>query len=481
MVTSQVEDRLAIDGGEPVTNKTFGARWLFGEEERNHLREVLEKCATGNWHSAGMVEAFEDEFARLHGVKYACSTDSGSGALHAAVAAVRLEPGDEVITTPITDIGTVQGIMLQNGVPVFCDWDSDTFNMDPGDVEHRITDRTRAIIAVHWAGNPCDMDAIMDIARRHNLVVIEDCAQAHFAEYKGRLVGTIGDMGCYSLGGKLITAAGGGMFISDNEKYARIATGFANKGSEYDAGLRNSLRPTSERPGSPRGFAFLGDFHRMSPLQAAVGLAQLGRLDETMQRRGRVAEIVDDMIHELPGITRPRVREGDRVSQYSYVFKVEEDVLGVSPARFCEALTAEGVDSQPGSARGAAAVQVPGLRGGAHLRRVPLPLRRRERQAQDRLQGPDAARSRGRAPEDRLIHLEQQAHRRVRRRHRQRHPQGGAPLRKSEVAPGPEFPRVAWRVSRGAGRAHRPRRKGRGKKWLLAKWRRSWRYTAARP
>ena len=352
MATSQVDDRLAIDGGEPVTTKTFGARWLFGQEERDRLREVVEKCAAGNWHSSGMVEAFEDEFARLHGVRYACSTDSGSGALHAAVAAVRLEPGDEVITTPITDIGTVQGIMLQNGVPVFCDWDSDTFNMDPNDIEHRITGRTRAIIAVHWAGNPCDMDAIMDIARRHDLVVIEDCAQAHFAEYKGRLVGTIGDMGCYSLGGKLITAAGGGMFISDNEKYARIAKGFANKGSEYDAGLRNSLRPTSARGGSPRGFAFVGDFHRMSPLQAAVGLSQLGRLEETLERRERVAEIVDDMIHELPGVTRPRFREGDRVSYYTYVFKVEEDVLGVSPAEFCEALKAEGIEAGQGALAG---------------------------------------------------------------------------------------------------------------------------------
>ncbi len=345
-------EKLAIDGGEPVTTKTFGARWLFGEEEREHLLDVVNQADTGNWGSAGKVEAFEDEFARLHGVKYACSTDSGSGALHAAVAAVQLEPGDEIITTPITDIGTVQGIMLQNGIPVFCDWDSDTFNMDPADIEHRITDRTRAIIAVHWAGNPCDMDAIMDIARRHDLVVIEDCAQAHFAEYNGRLVGTVGDMGCYSLGGKLITAAGGGMFISDNEKYARRAKGFANKGSEYDEGLRNSLRPTSEFRGSSRGFAFLGDFHRMSPLQAAVGLAQLGRLEETMQRRGRVAEIVDDMVHELPGIMRPKYRPGDRISYYTYVFKVEEEVLGVSPERFAEALRAEGVQSGQGALAG---------------------------------------------------------------------------------------------------------------------------------
>jgi dTDP-4-amino-4,6-dideoxygalactose transaminase len=352
MATDQVADKLAIDGGKPVTTKTFGARWLFGQEERDNLLEVIDKCTTGNWFSAGMTERFEDEFARRHGVRYACSTDSGSAALHAAVAAVRLEPGDEIITTPITDIGTVQGIMLQNGVPVFCDWDSDTFNMDPNDIEHRITERTKAIIAVHWAGNPCDMDAIMDIARRHDLIVIEDCAQAHFAEYKGQLVGTIGDMGCYSLGGKLITAAGGGMFITDNEKYARIAKGFANKGSEYDEGLRNSLRPTSERTGSLRGFAFLGDFHRMSPLQSAIGVAQLGRLDQTMERRGRVAEIVDDMIHELPGVTRPKFREGDVISQYTFVFKVEEDMLGVSPAQFNEALKAEGVDSSQGALAG---------------------------------------------------------------------------------------------------------------------------------
>jgi dTDP-4-amino-4,6-dideoxygalactose transaminase len=352
MATGQVADKLAIDGGEPVTTKTFGARWTFGQEERDNLLEVIDKCASDDWSSAGMVERFEDEFARKNGAKYACSTDSGSGALHAAVAAVRLEPGDEVITTPITDIGTVQGIMLQNGVPVFCDWDSDTFNMDPGDIEHRITERTKAIIAVHWAGNPCDMDAIMDIARRHNLIVIEDCAQAHFAEYKGQLVGTIGDMGCYSLGGKLITAAGGGMFVTNNEKYARIAKGFANKGSEYDEGLRNSLRPTSLRTGSSRGFAFLGDFHRMSPLQAGVGLAQLGRLEQTLERRGRVAEIVDDMIHELPGITRPKYREGDRISYYTFPFKVHEDILGVSPARFAEALRAEGVPSGQGALAG---------------------------------------------------------------------------------------------------------------------------------
>ena len=142
------------------------------------------------------------------------------------------------------------------------------------------------------------------------------------------------------------------MFISNNEKYARRAKGFANKGSEYDAGLRKSLRPTSEDSGSSRGFAFLGDFHRMSPLQAAVGLAQLGRLDETLSRRARVAEIVDDIIYELPGITRPNYREGDRVSYYTYVFKAEERVLGVTPALFNDALTAEGVDSGQGALAG---------------------------------------------------------------------------------------------------------------------------------
>ena len=205
-------ERLAIDGGEPLRREPFASRWDFGEPEKRNLRETIDRASEpgGSWGTTNQVREFEDAFAKRHGVKYAIATDSGTGAIHAAVGAVNPEPGDEIITTPTSDIGTVLGIMLQNAVPVFADWDPDTFNTDPVDLERRITDRTRAIIVVHLFGNPCDMDAIMDIARRHNLVVIEDLSQAHLAEYQGRMVGTIGDIGCLSIGGKTLTAGGGG-------------------------------------------------------------------------------------------------------------------------------------------------------------------------------------------------------------------------------------------------------------------------------
>ena len=343
MATGKVADKLAVHGGTPVRTKPFGSRWFFDEEDRRQVLEVVDKAADGGWSAANKVEEFEDAFARKHGVKYAFTTDSGTGAIHAAVGAVNPEPGDEIITTPRTDIGTVIGIMIQNAIPVFADWDADAFNTDPADVERRITDRTRAIIAVHLYGNPCDMDAMMDIGRRHNIPVIEDCSHAHLAEYKGKLVGTIGDMGCFSMGGKLITAGGGGMFISNNEELTRRAIGFARKGSEYDEGLRNSLRPTSDYQGSKRGYSFLGDFHRMSPLMAAVGLAQLGRVEKTMQARSRVAEIVDEMVADLPGFQRPKLGPGDKTSYYVYGYRIVEELMGASYEEFHLALAAEGI------------------------------------------------------------------------------------------------------------------------------------------
>ena len=340
-------DKLAIHGGTPVRTEPLAQhRWSIGDEEREALMDVMDG-ADESWGEAGYGRKLEDQFAGLHGVKYAFGTDSGTSAIHSAIAAVNPEPGDEIITSPVTDIGTVLGILIQNAIPVFVDWDADTFNMDPADIERRITDRTRAILVVHWGGNPCDMDAIMDIGRRHDLVVIEDCSQAHFAEYQGQLVGTIGDMACFSLGSKLITAAGGGMFISNNEKFARRAKGFANKGSEYDE-LRNSLRPTTEFRGSERRYEFLGDFHQMSPLMAAVGYAQLQKVEQTLAARRRVADIVDEMVAEVPGFVRPKVRPGDKMSYYIYCYKTEEEEIGASPEQFAEALQAEGIDNTPG-------------------------------------------------------------------------------------------------------------------------------------
>ena len=241
-------EKLAIHGGEPVRTKPFGNRHSFGDPEKEQLMEVMDNAHT-MWTSRYKTQEFEDGFAQRHGVGYAVATDSGTGSLHAAVAAVNPEPGDEIITAPATDIGSVLGIVLQNAIPVFSDWRPGAYlNQDAADIESRITERTKAIMVVHLFGYPVDMDAVLDVARRHNLPVIEDCSQAHLAEYKGKLVGTMGDMGCFSLGGKPLTAAGGGILITDNEEFARRAKGFAAKGSEFDEGLRNSLRPTSDNP-----------------------------------------------------------------------------------------------------------------------------------------------------------------------------------------------------------------------------------------
>jgi perosamine synthetase len=290
-----------------------------------------------------MVREFADKFATMHGAKYAVATDSGTGAVHAAVAAINPEPGDEIITTPTTDIGSVLGILLQNAIPIFADWDPDTLNTDPADVERRITPRTKAILAVHLFGNPCDMDALLEIGRRRKLAVIEDCSQAHLAEYKGRRVGTLGDIGAFSLGGKTLTTDQGGMVITNNEDLARRAMGVARKGAEFDSALRSSLAPTSYRKGSPRGYAFLGDFHPMTDLEAAVGLAQLSKWEEATRVRWRTAAILDATLRELPGFTIQKVRPDCRSTYYVYAYKIDPDVTGVTSYQFAEAVRAEGV------------------------------------------------------------------------------------------------------------------------------------------
>ena len=332
---------LAINGGEPVRTEPFGPRWIMGEEEKRQLGEVIDNSATG-WLSRFKVQEFSDRFAARHGVKYAVPVNSGTTAIHTALAAIDPEPGDEVITTPTTDMGGVLGIMLQNCVAVFADWDSETFNTDPVDIERRITERTRAILVTHLFGNPCDMDAIIDIGRSHGIPVIEDCAQSHLAEYQGQVVGSISDMGVFSFGSKTLTAGQGGMVITNDEGLARRALGFSRKGAEVDANMLDS-QPTSLQRGSLHGFAFLGDFNPMVDLQAAVGLAQMDRWDEATETRIRTAAILDEVVHHLPGFKAQKVRPGDLHTYLLYVFTIEEEEAGVSPFEFADAVRAEGI------------------------------------------------------------------------------------------------------------------------------------------
>ena len=343
-------EKLAVHGGEPLRARPFGPRWYFGEEEKRHLAEVIDEAAEPadtpdrqRWRSRAKVDAFCSAIAERHGVGFAVPTNSATSAIHTAIAAINPEPGAEVITTPVTDTGGILGIMLQNCIPVFADSDRDTFNIDPGDIDSRITERTRAIIATHLHGNPCDMGAIMEIGRMHGIPVIEDCAQSHLAQYQGQLVGTIGDMGILSFGGKTLTTGAGGMLMTDNEEFARRASNFVRKGSESDVLFRSSHAPEPE-PVETRGYAaFLGTTYAMTDLEAAVGLAQYDRWDEATEVRLRTAEILNEVVPHLPGVRVQQVRPGDVNTYYVYAYRIDPEAAGVSSADFAAAVNAEGV------------------------------------------------------------------------------------------------------------------------------------------
>ena len=187
------------------------------------------------------------------------------------------------------------------------------------------------------------MGPILEIARAHDLPVIEDCSQAHLAEYRGQLVGTIGDIGCFSLGGKTLTTDQGGMIITNDEPLARRAMGFSRKGSEMDSALRSSLAPTSFRRGGTKGYAFLGDFHPMTDLHAAVGLAQFDRWQEATRVRRQTAAILDEVVPHLPGFKIQKVHPEDRSAYYTYAYTVDEAQAGVSSEQFSAAVQAEGI------------------------------------------------------------------------------------------------------------------------------------------
>ena len=212
-MSSKSFENLAINGGPKLREKPFGPRWIFGQEEKNQLIEVIDEAIEldsnnlngQGWRSKKKVEAFCDIFASRHNMSYAVPTNYATSAIHAAIAAIDPEPGSEVITTPVTDTGGVLGIMLQNCVPVFADSDSLTMNIDPDDIERKITKKTVAIIATHIFGNPCDMDRILKIREKYQIPIIEDCSQSHLAQYQGKLVSTLGDIGIWSFGGKTMT------------------------------------------------------------------------------------------------------------------------------------------------------------------------------------------------------------------------------------------------------------------------------------
>ncbi len=326
--------------GRPVMSEVFEflmrqarshkGRRLFGPEELKLVREAL--LSQNLFAIDGyMVVQFEQEFALAYGVPYAVASTSGTAAIHTAIGALDLDPGSEIITAPITDLGTVIPILYQNCIPVFADVD-DSYNMDPKDVEKRITPRTKAIVAVHLFGNPCDMDAMLDVARRHKLPLIEDCAQAHMTEYKGRYVGTLGDLGCFSFQqAKHMTTGDGGMTITSNKAHHERMKLFVDKGY-------------ARKGWGSRAYLFHAPNYRMNELTGAVGRAQLKKVKGVVDRRRELGDHLTSLVAKLPGVIPAPVTAGAKSSYWLYPLRVP----GVDVQAFAKEMKNHGISASPG-------------------------------------------------------------------------------------------------------------------------------------
>jgi dTDP-4-amino-4,6-dideoxygalactose transaminase len=326
-----MNERLAIEGGprairDRLPGFTESTGRTFGREEEALVAEALRSgCLSKN--GGTMVKRLESAFADLLAMPHAIACSSGTAAVHLAIAALDLEPGDEVIVPPITDIGTIAPILWQNAVPVFADIDTRTMVLDPAAVEAEISPRTRAIVAVHLAGQPCDMHALGEIVRRRGVRLVEDCAQAWLAEHEGRLVGTIGDIACFSLQqSKHITCGEGGLVVARSEELARRALLFSDKAWPRDGNTLGSCR-----------FLFLAQNYRMSELQGAVALGQLPKLGGIVARRRERADQLTRLIRGVTDVSAPFVPANTRHAWWLYMLRAAD------ARRLGDALVAEGV------------------------------------------------------------------------------------------------------------------------------------------
>lgn len=303
-------------------------RW--GDPERQRLSAMIDQPSLF-FYKGPQTLALIERFRQHHPLKHVMTCSSGTAALHIAVAAAGIGPGDEVITTPITDPGTIIGVLYQQGVPVFADLEADTANLSVDAVARAITPRTKAIIAVHLTGNPCDLDGLRQLADQHKLVLIEDCAQSWGAKFRGQPVGTFGHIACFSLqNSKQITCGDGGVVASNDERFGPRLARYADKGMVRESGKPFESTET------------LGTNYRMSEPQAAVAAAQLDRLEAIAEKRSQLGRALTEGISGLSAIVPPRVRADDRCTYWFYLFMLKPERLRCKRPEFAKALTAEG-------------------------------------------------------------------------------------------------------------------------------------------
>ncbi len=324
-------EKLALEGGTPVRTQALPRRQPFGEEEIDLATQALRSQNLFRWGGTFVAE-LEKRFAEFYGAPGAAACTSGTASLHLAVGAVNPDPGDEIITAPITDLGSVIPILYQGAIPIFADVDPTTGNMDPDDVEAKITGRTRAIMVIHLFGSPAPMDRFVELARKRDLPLIEDASQCHATRYQGRYAGTFGDIGCFSLQqSKHMTCGDGGVTIShDGETVDRMRL-FGDKG-------------WARSGEGARGYVIHGLNYRMTELQGAVALAQLKKVRSVVERRMALGDHLNSLLSDLENVKGPPRSADAEHSYWLYPLRLAEH----SAERFAEALQAEGIPAGAG-------------------------------------------------------------------------------------------------------------------------------------
>ncbi|MCA9050532.1 MAG: DegT/DnrJ/EryC1/StrS family aminotransferase [Planctomycetaceae bacterium] len=320
-------DEIRLPSDQDASGRTLGA------EELELLRQCIES-GTLTSTKGNFVKTLEEDFAKKLGSRFAHACASGTAAIHCAVAAVNPEPGDEIITTPITDMGGITPIIYQGAIPVFADVDPNNYNVTAETIAARISPKTKAIIVTHLFGNPCDMAPIMELARKHNLPVIEDCAQAFLTSYRDQFVGNFGTIGCFSLQqGKHVTTGEGGMVVSSDPELARRMYLYINKAWGYgDA--------------NPDHY-FVALNYRMSELQGAVAVAQMKKLEDVVAARVRLADALTTKLGGLPGITTPAPTADGVHTYWKYCLNVNADVIEGGTVGLGNALKSRGIACAP--------------------------------------------------------------------------------------------------------------------------------------
>lgn len=334
-----MKDKLALFGGHPVRTEPFPSYDVIGEEEKQAVIKVLDSGILsrflGAWHEdffgGPEVQAFEREWAGATNVSHAVSVNSCTSGLYAAIGAAGVGPGDEVIVSPYTMAASATAALIFQGVPVFADIDPDTYCISAETIRARITSRTKAIIVVHIFGQAADMDPIMELARQHDIVVIEDCAQVPFATYKGRPVGSLGDMGIFSLNyHKHIHTGEGGLVTTSNDHYA-----------ERLQLIRNHAEAVVAKKGVTDLTNMIGFNFRLGEMEAAIGREQLKKGPALIQLRQKNVRYLEQQLVGLEGLRMPFVNPHNEHVYYKHTMDYDASVTNVSRERVVQALRAE--------------------------------------------------------------------------------------------------------------------------------------------